>query len=198
MPTFQQWRRRDRLISTRARAIRSSSFTALPPRKEVNWVSPGWVSTLTRAGPPRDRARQSRARPIVQALRSGRLSHRARWREDVRALLDHLSIERADVMGYSMGARITAFLALQASGSRALGHSRRTRLQAGGRRRGCRKISPTRWKRRRSTTSPIRGADVPRLRRSDQIRPPRARGLHPRHAPDDDARARSRRSRCRC
>ncbi len=32
--------------------------------------------------------------------------------EDVRALLDHLAIERADVMGYSMGARITAFLAL--------------------------------------------------------------------------------------
>jgi pimeloyl-ACP methyl ester carboxylesterase len=32
--------------------------------------------------------------------------------EDVRALLDHLGIERADVMGYSMGARITAFLAV--------------------------------------------------------------------------------------
>ena len=33
--------------------------------------------------------------------------------EDVRALLDHLEIERADVMGYSMGARIAAFLALK-------------------------------------------------------------------------------------
>ena len=32
--------------------------------------------------------------------------------EDVRALLDHLDLGRADVMGYSMGARITAFLAL--------------------------------------------------------------------------------------
>src|SRR5262249_57192047 len=32
--------------------------------------------------------------------------------EDVRALLDHLDLPRADVMGYSMGARITAFLAL--------------------------------------------------------------------------------------
>src|ERR1051326_6634962 len=30
----------------------------------------------------------------------------------VRALLDHLRLTRADVMGYSMGARITAFLAL--------------------------------------------------------------------------------------
>jgi pimeloyl-ACP methyl ester carboxylesterase len=32
--------------------------------------------------------------------------------DDVRALLDHLKIDRADVMGYSMGARITAFLSL--------------------------------------------------------------------------------------
>jgi pimeloyl-ACP methyl ester carboxylesterase len=32
--------------------------------------------------------------------------------EDVRALLDHLDLERADVMGYSMGARIAAFFAL--------------------------------------------------------------------------------------
>ena len=29
------------------------------------------------------------------------------------ALLDHLDLGRADVMGYSMGARITAFLALR-------------------------------------------------------------------------------------
>ena len=32
--------------------------------------------------------------------------------EDARRLMDHLGIPRADVMGYSMGARITAFLAL--------------------------------------------------------------------------------------
>jgi pimeloyl-ACP methyl ester carboxylesterase len=32
--------------------------------------------------------------------------------EDARRLLDHLGIGRADVMGYSMGARIAAFLAL--------------------------------------------------------------------------------------
>ena len=32
--------------------------------------------------------------------------------QDARRLLDHLGIARADVMGYSMGARIAAFLAL--------------------------------------------------------------------------------------
>src|SRR5262245_42053972 len=38
--------------------------------------------------------------------------HSAKMAEDVLALLDYLNIERADVMGYSMGARITAFLVL--------------------------------------------------------------------------------------
>jgi pimeloyl-ACP methyl ester carboxylesterase len=38
--------------------------------------------------------------------------HSTTMAEDVRALLDHLTIDRADVMGYSMGARITAFLAV--------------------------------------------------------------------------------------
>jgi pimeloyl-ACP methyl ester carboxylesterase len=32
--------------------------------------------------------------------------------EDVRGLIDHLGLPRADVMGYSMGARIAAFLAV--------------------------------------------------------------------------------------
>jgi pimeloyl-ACP methyl ester carboxylesterase len=38
--------------------------------------------------------------------------HSATMADDVRALLDHLNLERADVMGYSMGARITAFLVM--------------------------------------------------------------------------------------
>jgi len=33
--------------------------------------------------------------------------------EDALRLLDHLKIEKADVLGYSMGARIAAFLAMQ-------------------------------------------------------------------------------------
>ena len=36
----------------------------------------------------------------------------AKMADDVRALLDHLGIARAAVMGYSMGARIAAFFAL--------------------------------------------------------------------------------------
>jgi pimeloyl-ACP methyl ester carboxylesterase len=36
--------------------------------------------------------------------------------EDVRRLLDHLGIERADLMGYSMGARVAAFLAVDHPG----------------------------------------------------------------------------------
>jgi pimeloyl-ACP methyl ester carboxylesterase len=39
--------------------------------------------------------------------------HTERMAEDVRALIEHLGLGRADVMGYSMGARITAFLALR-------------------------------------------------------------------------------------
>jgi pimeloyl-ACP methyl ester carboxylesterase len=79
--------------------------------KEVNWVNPGWVSTLTRA----------RRRVIALDNRghgqSSKLYDPADYgaplmAEDVRALIDHLNVERADVMGYSMGARITAFLAV--------------------------------------------------------------------------------------
>ena len=44
--------------------------------KEVNWVMPGWTSTLTARRPPRHRARRSRPRPIDQAVRSRRLPHR--------------------------------------------------------------------------------------------------------------------------
>jgi pimeloyl-ACP methyl ester carboxylesterase len=79
--------------------------------KEVNWVAPGWVAALTRAG-HRAIALDNRGHGESSKLYDPADYDRAKMAEDVRALLDHLGIARADVMGYSMGARITANLAL--------------------------------------------------------------------------------------
>lgn len=76
----------------------------------VNWGSTLWTQTLTRDG-RRVIALDNRGhgesekfyRPEDYAL-SG-------MGEDVIDLMDHLGIASADVMGYSMGARITSFLA---------------------------------------------------------------------------------------
>jgi len=79
--------------------------------KEINWVVPGWVATLTRAG-RRAIALDDRGHGASGKVYEPAAYHSAIMAEDVRALLDHLRLTRADVMGYSMGARITAFLAL--------------------------------------------------------------------------------------
>jgi pimeloyl-ACP methyl ester carboxylesterase len=79
--------------------------------KEVNWVAPGWLSTLTRAG-RRVIALDNRGHGASTKLYDPAAYHSASMADDVRALLDHLELPRADVMGYSMGARNTAFLAL--------------------------------------------------------------------------------------
>ena len=78
---------------------------------QVNWVYPGWVATLTRAG-RRVIALDNRGHGGSSKLYDPTAYHSALMAEDVRALLDHLDLGRADVMGYSMGARITAFFAL--------------------------------------------------------------------------------------
>jgi len=77
----------------------------------VNWVYAGWVTTLTRAG-RRAIALDNRGHGGSSKLYEPADYHSALMAEDVRALLDHLGIGRADVIGYSMGARIAAFLAL--------------------------------------------------------------------------------------
>ena len=77
----------------------------------VNWVYPSWVTTLTRAG-RRVIAFDNRGHGQSTKLYDPAAYHSATMASDVCALLDHLGIARADVMGYSMGARITAFLAL--------------------------------------------------------------------------------------
>ena len=79
--------------------------------KEVNWVGPGWVTALTRAG-RRVIVLDNRGHGASGKLYDPAAYHSAVMAEDVRALIDHLGLPTADVMGYSMGARITAFLAL--------------------------------------------------------------------------------------
>src|SRR6478609_1144117 len=79
--------------------------------KEINWVSPGWVTTLTGAG-RRVIALDNRGHGGSTKLYDPAAYHSAVMAQDVRALIDHLDLERADVMGYSMGARIAAFFAL--------------------------------------------------------------------------------------
>jgi pimeloyl-ACP methyl ester carboxylesterase len=78
--------------------------------KEVNWVNPGWVSALTRAG-RRAIALDNRGHGRSSKLYDPAQYHTSIMASDVVALMDHLKLPRADVMGYSMGARITAYLA---------------------------------------------------------------------------------------
>jgi len=80
--------------------------------KETNWVNPGWVRTLMGAG-RRAIAIDNRGHGASSKLTDPAAYHSATMAQDVAALLDHLKIERADVMGYSMGARIAAFLAMK-------------------------------------------------------------------------------------
>jgi pimeloyl-ACP methyl ester carboxylesterase len=79
--------------------------------KEVNWLYPGWVALLVRAG-RRVIALDNRGHGASTKLYDPALYDTGLMAGDVKALLDHLRLARADIMGYSMGARIAAFLAL--------------------------------------------------------------------------------------
>lgn len=79
----------------------------------VNWVNTLWVRTLTQAG-YRVVALDNRGHGESQKLYDPDAYGSDIMAQDARRLLDHLGIERADVMGYSMGARISAFFALDA------------------------------------------------------------------------------------
>jgi len=79
--------------------------------KEVNWVQPGWFETLKGAG-RRVIALDDRGHGRSSKLYDPADYHTKKMASDLRALLDHLGLPRADVMGYSMGARIAAFFAL--------------------------------------------------------------------------------------
>ena len=78
----------------------------------INWVNPRWVDTLTKAG-RRVIALDNRGHGRSEKLYDPDAYSSDRMAEDAGNLLDHLGVPRADVMGYSMGARISSFLALQ-------------------------------------------------------------------------------------
>ena len=77
----------------------------------VNWVNTQWTKTLTHAG-YRVVALDNRGHGESEKLYDPAAYSSQIMAEDVRALMDHLEIPRAAVMGYSMGARISAHLAL--------------------------------------------------------------------------------------
>src|SRR5437016_4814713 len=73
--------------------------------KEMNWVFPGWVATLRRAG-RRVVALDNRGHGASTKLYEPLDYSIDILAGDVCALADHLGFARADFMGYSMGARI--------------------------------------------------------------------------------------------
>ena len=77
----------------------------------INWVNPRWVETLSKAG-RRVVAFDNRGHGDSEKLYEPEDYHSAVMARDAANLLGHLAIGRADVMGYSMGARIASFLAL--------------------------------------------------------------------------------------
>jgi len=77
----------------------------------VNWVYPAWVSELRKNG-RRVIALDNRGHGNSGKLYDVEAYHIPTMAGDVTALMDHLEIARADVMGYSLGARMTAWLAL--------------------------------------------------------------------------------------
>src|SRR5947209_11571088 len=81
--------------------------------KNVNWVYPAWVSELRKDG-RRVVALDNRGHGDSAKLYDPAQYAVATMAGDGTALMDHLDIARADIMGYSMGGRMAAHLALTA------------------------------------------------------------------------------------
>jgi pimeloyl-ACP methyl ester carboxylesterase len=75
----------------------------------VNWRNTNWIKTLNGAG-FRVIAFDNRGHGQSEKLYDPGDYGAPTMAEDARRLLDHLGIARADIMGFSMGARIAAFL----------------------------------------------------------------------------------------
>lgn len=78
----------------------------------ANWGDVGWIGALAAAG-RRVIALDNRGHGQSEKLYDPSGYGAPSMAEDARRLLDHLGIARADVMGYSMGARIATFLLLR-------------------------------------------------------------------------------------
>ncbi|MDX2257688.1 MAG: alpha/beta hydrolase [Hyphomicrobiaceae bacterium] len=78
----------------------------------TNWQATGWIDALLRAG-HRVIAFDNRGHGRSEKLHDPTRYGAPIMAEDARRLLDHLAVPRAHVVGYSMGARIAAFLALR-------------------------------------------------------------------------------------
>jgi pimeloyl-ACP methyl ester carboxylesterase len=76
----------------------------------VNWGDTLWIQTLTRDG-RRVVAPDNRGHGQSQKLYDPKAYSLLAMGADIIDLMDHLGVQTADVMGYSMGARITSFLA---------------------------------------------------------------------------------------
>ena len=144
----------------------------------TNWVDTGWVKSLTGAG-YRVIAYDNRGHGQSEKLYNLEDYGAPIMAEDARRLLDHLGIERAHVVGYSMGARIATFLAIA--------HPARVRsLVFGGLGinmvRGVAGTGPVaqraRSRKYRCGDEPD-GAHLPCFRRADKKRSQGARRLHP-------------------
>ena len=79
----------------------------------VNWVDTGWFRTLEGDG-RRAIAFDHRGHGDSDKPHDPALYKTSLMAEDALRLLDHLGIARTDVIGYSMGARVAAYLALAA------------------------------------------------------------------------------------
>ena len=79
---------------------------------KVNWIDTGWVETLIGAGYQAITI-DNRGHGGSKKLYDPRLYYAHDMAMDAKRLLDHLQIEQVRVLGYSMGARIAAFMALQ-------------------------------------------------------------------------------------
>lgn len=77
----------------------------------MNWTSTGWIEALSKTGRrviALDNRGHGESAKLYQLADYGA----PLMAEDARRLLDHLGVAKAHVIGYSMGARIAAFLAL--------------------------------------------------------------------------------------